>query len=74
MPEMDGFELCRKIRAMPSAKSLPIAFLTARNMQEDFKTGIDAGGNDYIVKPFTANTLLRHVNHWAHRAVALQPG
>ena len=72
MPEMDGFELCREIRATREYRSLPIAFLTGRNGQEDIRSGIAAGGNDYIVKPFAATMLLRHVNHWAHRTVGVK--
>jgi len=70
MPEMDGFELCRRIRALPQFRDVPIAFLTVRKTEEDVRAGIATGGNDFIAKPFTVKTLLRHVDHWAFRRIA----
>ena len=64
MPEMDGFELCRRIRSMPENAKTPIAFLTSRNTTEDVKAALDAGGNDYIAKPFDAKTIRSRVNRW----------
>jgi CheY-like chemotaxis protein len=72
MPDMNGFELCRQIRASKPTRPVPIAFLTICNKPEDIRAGVDAGGNGYILKPFPAGTLLKHINHWAHRAVGLQ--
>jgi CheY-like chemotaxis protein len=70
MPGMDGFELCRQLRAMPEYRDVPIAFLTARKSEGDVRQGIAAGGNDFVGKPFTVKTLMRHVDHWAFRRVA----
>jgi DNA-binding response OmpR family regulator len=64
MPEMDGFELCRQIRAVEAWKNIPIAFLTARRSAQDVKTGMEAGGNDFITKPFDGKTLLSRVERW----------
>ena len=69
MPGMDGFELCRQIRALPEWHSVPIAFLTAHKSEQSVRQGIGAGGNDFVGKPFTVKTLLRHVDHWAFRRV-----
>lgn len=65
MPEIDGFELCRRIRKIEAWRSIPIAFLTARRTAEDVKAGIAAGGNDFITKPFDAKTLLGRIARWA---------
>lgn len=52
MPEMDGFELCRIIRAKPQFKSLPIIFISALDDSFNKVQGFEAGGNDYMTKPF----------------------
>jgi DNA-binding response OmpR family regulator len=64
MPETDGFELCRQIRAVEAWKNIPVAFVTARRTAQDVKAGIAAGGNDFITKPFDAKTLLARIGRW----------
>jgi len=64
MPEMDGFEVCRKIKEVEKWKEIPIIFLTANTQTEDLISGFNAGGVDYITKPFRAEELLVRVkNH-----------
>lgn len=58
MPEMDGFELCRKIRENPACKGTPIIFLSAKNQEEDQKRGIEAGANLFLSKPISPQRLL----------------
>lgn len=58
MPDMDGFELCRKIRENYSMYQLPVVFITAKNKVNDIVKGFDAGANDYILKPFDLYELL----------------
>lgn len=53
MPDMDGYTLCRQLRANPSAHSLPIIFLTASDTSEQEATALDLGAVDYITKPFS---------------------
>lgn len=52
MPEMDGIEVCRRIRADPFSARLPILFLTAKSRPTDVAHGLDAGGDDFLTKPF----------------------
>src|SRR5689334_21296256 len=52
MPEMNGFEACRRLRANRNLVRVPIAFLTARKTFEDVAEGLSSGGNDFILKPF----------------------
>lgn len=52
MPEMDGYELCRRIRADPFLLKLPIIFLTAKSRPIDIVEGLDVGADDYLTKPF----------------------
>ena len=67
MPEMDGFEACRQIRAIPAWRHIPVAFLTARKAAEDVKRCIEVGGNDFIVKPFDVTKLIERVKYWSAR-------
>lgn len=64
MPDMDGFEVCRRIKMVDSLKEIPIIFLTANSQTDDLVEGFDAGGVDYITKPFKSEELLVRVkNH-----------
>jgi phosphoserine phosphatase RsbU/P len=62
MPLMDGFATCRVIRADHTLKDIPVIFLTAFTEPEKIVTGFDAGGHDYITKPFNSKELLARVN------------
>lgn len=64
MPEMDGLEATRRIRAMHHYKDLPILILTAKAMKEDRKKCIDAGASDYISKPIELDRLLSLMKIW----------
>lgn len=69
MPDMDGYETCRKLRQYPELRHVPIAFLTARKTPADVTAGMQAGGNDFIVKPFDHQKLIERVRHWTTRSV-----
>lgn len=58
MPEMDGYEVCRKLKADPVLRNVPIIFITAMNQQEDEAIGLELGAVDYITKPFNP-TIVR---------------
>jgi DNA-binding response OmpR family regulator len=59
MPEMDGAEVCRRVRA--SGKLVHVIMLTARDRKEDAVHALDAGADDYLVKPFDHSELLARV-------------
>jgi two-component system alkaline phosphatase synthesis response regulator PhoP len=61
LPHVDGFELVRLIRAQPAWRAVPILMLTAKTQEADIVRALDAGANDYIVKPFQPNALLARV-------------
>jgi two-component system alkaline phosphatase synthesis response regulator PhoP len=61
LPHVDGFELVRLIRAQPGWRAVPILMLTAKTQEADIVRALDAGANDYIVKPFQPNALLARV-------------
>lgn len=62
MPDIDGFEVCRKIRGTAHTENLPVIFITAKNTPEDEQKGLDVGGNDFISKPINPNVMLSRVN------------
>ncbi len=61
MPKVDGLELTRTLRADVATKDLPIILLSARTGEEATSEGLEAGANDYVVKPFSARELVARV-------------
>ncbi len=57
MPGLDGFETCRRLKALASGASIPVLFLTARSSDGDVEQGLAAGGADLIAKPPNAAVL-----------------
>ena len=66
LPEMDGIAVCRRLRAQGSR--VPILMLTARDSIDDRVTGLDAGADDYLVKPFAIKELLARIRALARRS------
>src|SRR5881275_3739736 len=61
LPGLSGIELCRRLRARPETRSLPIIMLTARGEESERVRGLATGADDYIVKPFSVPELLARV-------------
>ncbi len=57
MPRMDGYEVLRRIRRSSVGENVPVIFLTAKAQKTDVLKGMEAGGNDYVVKPFKFESL-----------------
>ncbi len=70
LPGMDGLEVCRRIRA---ASDVPILMLTAKETIEDRVIGLDAGADDYLVKPFAFDELMARVRALLRRAQPAKP-
>ncbi|MCJ7751793.1 MAG: response regulator [Armatimonadetes bacterium] len=62
MPEMDGFETCRRLKASPETKGIPVVFLTALGDEKDVEQGLALGGEGYVIKPFNAVTLAAQIS------------
>lgn len=62
MPELSGYDVCRKLKANDTTKEIPIVFLTARSETEDIVKGFSLGGSDYITKPFKREELLARID------------
>lgn len=62
MPDMDGYEVCKKLKEDPLTAKIPVIFLTAKVEQDDIIRGFDVGGVDYVTKPFNPRELRARVN------------
>jgi CheY-like chemotaxis protein len=62
MPEMDGFELCKRIREKEGLRETPIVFLTAKSREEDRGRGREVGANLFLTKPISPEKLLRLIS------------
>lgn len=71
VPRLSGLELCKKLRSQKNF--LPIMILTARDSMGDRVTGLDAGADDYLVKPFGMEELLARVRALQRRSPTFQP-
>ena len=69
LPGIDGLEVCRRIRA---ASDVPILMLTAKETIEDRVVGLDAGADDYLVKPVSSSILVAHLNRLIRRTGTLE--
>jgi len=61
MPELDGLEVCRRLKADPLTQPIPVIFLTASNEMEHLVKGFEVGAVDYVTKPFNPPELLARV-------------
>jgi len=61
MPDMDGLEVCRRLKADPTTQPIPVIFLTASNEMEHLVKGFEVGAVDYVTKPFNPPELLARV-------------
>lgn len=68
LPEEDGIEILKKLRAAPATRKLPVIMLTAKGSEYDRVTGLDSGADDYIAKPFGMMELVARVNALLRRS------
>ena len=61
LPGMDGIEVCRRVKSDPALASIAIIMLTAKGEEHDIVTGLDAGADDYMTKPFSKEVLLARI-------------
>ena len=69
MPGMDGITVCRRLRQDPRFTALPILFLTAKGTTDDIVDGLDAGADDYVVKPFELAELRARLHALLRRSI-----
>jgi DNA-binding response OmpR family regulator len=72
MPEIDGFGVCETLRSNPITKSIPIIILTAVTSQLARFSGLEAGANDYLTKPFSLRQLVTRIEQLLPRSFKAQ--
>jgi len=61
MPKMTGYDACRKIKADPEISHTPVIFLSAKGQENEIEQGMEAGADEYLLKPFAPDQLTEHV-------------
>lgn len=61
IPEKDGFEVCKELKANPQTKHVPIIFLTAKALEHNVISGLEIGADDYITKPFSVSVVISRI-------------
>ena len=64
LPEIDGFEVCRRIKENPATSSIPIIMLTAKKSREDMARGESVGADWYITKPFKSAMVIETIQRF----------
>ena len=67
MPEMDGYEVCRRLKEREETRPIPVIMLTAKNTTEDMVRGLNIGASDYITNPVDTEQLLSLMRVWLYR-------
>ncbi len=70
LPDMSGFELCARMRALPFVNDVPILFLGTENDAEHVAQALDCGGDDYIRKPFAMSELIARIRALIRRSIS----
>jgi len=70
MPKMTGYDACRRIKAMPELRNIPVVFLSAKGQETEIQTGLEAGAEEYIQKPFAPDELVKQVQAVLDRVAA----
>lgn len=73
LPDVDGLEICRRLKAKPAHASIPIVMLTARSEETDRVLGLELGADDYMIKPFSPRELTARVKAVLRRTVKQEP-
>jgi CheY-like chemotaxis protein len=62
MPRMTGYEACRRLKADPTLRHIPVIFLSAKGQEAEVQTGLEAGAAEYILKPFSPDQLNKRIS------------
>ncbi len=67
MPRMTGYEACALIKNNPKTAHIPVVFLSAKGQEAEIQTGLQAGADEYLLKPFAPDQLIAHVQRMLAR-------
>jgi len=62
MPDVDGYQICKHIRAADSLKHIKVVFISAKTKEAEIAKGLALGADDYITKPFSTRSLMNRIN------------
>lgn len=62
MPRLTGYEVCKEIKADPQTQAIPVIFLSAKGQEAEIRSGLEAGAEQYLLKPFSPDQLIEQVN------------
>ena len=74
LPEIDGLEVCRRLRADRATRALPVVMLTAKGDEHDRILGLELGADDYVTKPFSPRELMLRIQSVLRRSASPEPG
>lgn len=61
MPKMTGYEACKALKAIPAMRHIPVVFLSAKGQESEIQQGVEAGAEEYILKPFAPDELTKQI-------------
>lgn len=67
LPDLDGLEVCRRLKQRPETRSIPIVMVTAKGEESDIVAGIELGAEDYVTKPFSPKVLMARIKNVLRR-------
>ena len=67
MPRMTGYDACRAMKASPDLKDIPVVFLSAKGQESEIAAGMQAGAEEYLLKPFAPDQLAERVRMILHK-------
>ena len=70
MPRMTGYEECKMLKTLPAVRDIPVVFLSAKGQESEIQTGLEAGAEEYILKPFAPDELAKQVQVVLERVAA----
>ena len=70
MPKMTGYEACRQMKSLPELHDIPVVFLSAKGQEGEIQTGLEAGAEEYSLKPFAPDELVKQVQAVLERVAA----
>lgn len=73
MPRMTGYEACRQLKENPQTCDIPIVFLSAKGQEAEIQQGLESGAEQYILKPFAPDDLIRQVRDILKKAGLEEP-
>lgn len=72
MPKMTGYEACKALKAMPNMQHIPVVFLSAKGQESEIQQGVEAGAEEYILKPFAPDELTKQIKAVLERVAQRQ--